>query len=125
MACLRKVKRLESSRMCVQTQLCLAPWPLIHPPRQIEEGGPASHCWLLGAPFWAGMESGTDQPRLVTQSPLRSEGFPPSWHFLHEMQQCQGSGHPLIAREKATRCLWAGEGAPSLEAQLKSAGEAV
>ena len=48
----------------------------------------------LRAPFWAGMESGTDQPQLVTQSPLRKEGFPPSWHFLHEMQQCQGSGHP-------------------------------
>lgn len=40
-----KIGRLESGRICVQTQLFLAVWFPVHSPHLAEEGGPHSYFW--------------------------------------------------------------------------------
>lgn len=59
-----------------------------HPPCHAKEGGLA---FTAGTPFLADTDQVWLWPALIGDTcPLKSNYFPPSWDFLHEMQQCQG-----------------------------------
>lgn len=102
-ACLRKVKRLESSKMwCSDPSLCLAFMAL--DPSSTPDWSKEGLASQGALEFFKGMESGTSFSHWVPQSPLRSLRISTSVFSWHESAavSCSTGSRLLVWEERST-----------------------